>query len=74
MLDLWIVRINILFKKLGLLVNQVVCQVDEHVVDVFQRRGEWFCRKPAGEQIEFCSSKADPLLLAGNDTSSQADP
>ena len=52
MLDLWIVRINILFKELGFFVDRVVCQVDEHVVDVSQRGGEWFCRKPAGEQIE----------------------
>ena len=48
MLDLWIVRINILLKKLGLLVDRVVCQVDEHVVDVSQRRGEGFCSKPEG--------------------------
>ena len=29
---------------------------------------------PAAPATWFCSSKADPLLLAGNDTSSQADP
>ena len=44
--DLCIFRVDILFKKFRSFVDRVVCQVDEHVVDILIRGGVELCCKP----------------------------
>ena len=45
---LCIFRVNILFKQFRSFVDWIVCQVDEHVVDISIRGGVKFCCKPEG--------------------------
>ena len=51
--NLWIFGINILFKKFGSFVDWVVCQVNEHVVNVPIRGGVKFSCKPANKKRKY---------------------